>query len=106
MDASVVVKNNKRVTSIKLGRIIFLVKRFAIYDGKAGEDAEVRGICQALVRSSEEALMYLQRGRKMRRTEKTSMNAESSLSHSLFTLMIKQTNRKFPPDTGDTAEIP
>jgi len=68
--------------------------RLHIRDGKVGEDAEVIGACQAKVQSSDEALQYLQRGMKMRRTDHTAMNAESSRSHAIFTLVIQQTQRK------------
>jgi len=68
-------------------------KRLAIRDGKPGEDAEVIGAIQAKVESAEEALDYLQRGMERRRTEKTAMNAVSSRSHAIFTLLIQQTQR-------------
>jgi len=67
--------------------------RLVIRDGKAGDDAEVIGICQAKVNSAEEALLYLQRGMDMRCTESTAMNAASSRSHAIFTLVIQQTRR-------------
>jgi len=80
-------------------------RQLVIHDGKAGEDAEVIGACQAKVQSSEEALKYLQRGMKMRRTEQTAMNAESSRSHAIFTLVIQQTQRKSSTEAGDVIKM-
>ena len=70
------------------------VGRLVLRDGKDGEDAEVIGAGQAKVQSSEMALEYLQRGMKMRHIAPTAMNAESSRSHVIFTLLIQQTYRK------------
>jgi len=67
-----------------------------IRDGNVGEDAEVLGLCQSEVSSVEEALKYLQCGLKKRRTESTAMNEVSSRSHAIYTLIIKQTERKAP----------
>jgi len=78
-----------------------------LLDGKKGEDAEVVGICQAKVKSAEEALLYLKYGMKRRCTEKTAMNAASSRSHAIFTLVIEQTQRKVKAIGmgGDVVEI-
>lgn len=78
--------------------------RLAIRDGKVGEDATVLGACQAKVKSSEEALKYLRRGMKMRHTGQTAMNAESSRSHAIFTVMIQQTQRKVLSTAGDSID--
>lgn len=78
-------------------------KSLRVRDGKVGEDAEVVGACEAKVQSSDKALEYLQRGMKMRRTDHTAMNAESSRSHVIFTLVIQQTHRN-TDSQGSTVE--
>jgi len=77
-------------------------KKLKIRDGKDGEDAEVIGICQAKVKSAEEALRYLSRGMKMRHTAFTAMNAQSSRSHAIFTVLIQQTQRETISTGSDT----
>jgi len=79
-------------------------ERLVIRDGKDGEDANVPGACQAKVQSSEEALKYLRQGMKMRHTGQTAMNAKSSRSHAIFTVMIQQTQRKVPSTDDDSIE--
>jgi len=74
-------KRNTRTTT---------TQHLTIRDGKAGEDAEVVGICQAKVKSATEALNYMYRGMKMRRTAFTKMNAQSSRSHAIFTVIVQQ----------------
>jgi len=75
-------------------------RRISIRDGKPGEDAEVMGISQIEVKSAEEALLYLNTGMKIRRTDKTAMNAVSSRSHVIFTVLIQQTQRKASEKVG------
>jgi len=90
-------KTYRRPTVKKAGRLV-------IRDGKDGEDANVPGACQAKVQSSEEALKYFRQGMKMRHTEQTAMNAKSSRSHAIFTVMIQQTQRKVPSTDDDSIE--
>jgi len=71
-------------------------------DGNKWEDSEVVGACQAEIKSAEEALTYLRDGMKrlctegikMRQTNKTTMNASRSRSHTIFTLLIQQKRLK------------
>jgi hypothetical protein len=64
-----------------------------IRDGKKGEDAEVLGALQLKVTNAEEALEHLLIGLTKRVVGKTAMNAHSSRSHAIFTVVIQQTRR-------------
>jgi len=65
-----------------------------IRDGKAGKDAEVIGASQIKVTNASVALDHLTNGLKKRVVGKTAMNAHSSRSHAIFTVVIQQTTRK------------
>jgi len=101
------VMKNVTCQRLKVGKDTEIKKarRLTIRDGKVGEDAEVIGACQAKVQSSEEALKYLRRGMKMRRTEQTAKNIVSSRSHAIFTFIIQQTQRKVSTEAGNTIEM-
>jgi len=65
-----------------------------VRDGKNGEDAEVLGAQQSKVDSANEAMELLKRGLTKRVVGKTAMNANSSRSHAIFTVVVQQTRRK------------
>ena len=50
----------------------------------------VSGVTEIEVKSTEEAFAVLQRGQKRRRVAMTTMNTESSRSHSVFTIRLVQ----------------
>jgi len=87
-----VVKSGKHTDKKKI--------RLMISDGKADEEAEVLGVCQAHVRSVEEALYYVQRGMENRYMERNS-KAASSRSHTIFTVSILQTRRNVTGPVND-----
>lgn len=64
-----------------------------IRDGIKGEDAEVLGALQLKVKNAEEALQHLLTGLSKRVVGKTAMNAHSSRSHAIFTVVVQQTRR-------------
>jgi hypothetical protein len=65
-----------------------------IRDGRTGEDAEVLGIRKEKVTNANEALTLLTNGLSKRVVGKTAMNAHSSRSHAIFTVVVQQTRRK------------
>ncbi len=65
----------------------------SIRDGRNGEDAEVLGALQLKVNNAEEALEHLLTGLTKRVVGKTAMNAHSSRSHAIFTVVVQQTRR-------------
>lgn len=50
----------------------------------------VHGVTEIEVKSSEEAFEIFQRGQRRRRVAHTALNAESSRSHSVFTIRLVQ----------------
>mmetsp|Transcript_3665 Transcript_3665/g.10080 ORF Transcript_3665/g.10080 Transcript_3665/m.10080 type:complete len:1557 (-) Transcript_3665:124-4794(-) len=64
--------------------------KVAIRDGGPTDEPEVLGANQPQVHSAAEALQMLQTGRLRRVTAATAMNATSSRSHALFTIMVEQ----------------
>lgn len=50
----------------------------------------VHGVTEIEVKSSEEACKIFQRGQRRRRVAHTALNAESSRSHSVFTIRLVQ----------------
>lgn len=50
----------------------------------------VHGVTEIEVKSSEEAFEVFQRGQRRRRVAHTALNAESSRSHSVFTIRLVQ----------------
>ncbi len=75
-----------------------------VRDGKDGEDAEVLGAHQAKVESANEALKFLMKGLTKRVVGKTAMNANSSRSHAIFTVVVQQTKRK-QSEVGQKKEV-
>uniref|UniRef100_A0A7S3VBP7 Kinesin motor domain-containing protein n=1 Tax=Chaetoceros debilis TaxID=122233 RepID=A0A7S3VBP7_9STRA len=75
-------------------------KKITIRDGKIGEDAEVLGVSRAKVQTANEALRHLQKGLTKRVVGRTAMNATSSRSHAIFTIVIQQTRRSAGPGNG------
>ena len=71
-------------------------------DGKAGGDTEVLGVEKQVVHSPQEALDKLHAGMTQRVVGRTAMNANSSRSHAIFTIIVQQTIRqpgvKRPPE--------
>ena len=68
-------------------------KVIRIRDGKEGEGAEMIGAENIEVHSVQDALDHLQRGMKKRVVGRTAMNAHSSRSHAIFSVVIHQTTR-------------
>lgn len=65
--------------------------KLSIRDGKPGIEPEVLGIKKVEVSSAAEALLCLTRGSLRRVTRATAMNAESSRSHAMMSVVIEQT---------------
>jgi len=65
-----------------------------------GEGAEVLGALEIKVESAEEALDHVKKGLTKRVVGKTAMNAHSSRSHAIFSVVVHQTMRK---QMGDAA---
>jgi len=65
-------------------------QKLSIRDGRAGVEPEVIGIKEIDVDSAKEALVCLTRGSLRRVTRATSMNAESSRSHAIMSVIIEQ----------------
>eukprot|EP00804_Cyclotella_cryptica_P023197 CCRYP_000397-RA/>CCRYP_000397-RA protein AED:0.07 eAED:0.07 QI:161/1/1/1/0.66/0.5/4/1180/1012 len=63
-------------------------------------DAEAIGATEVPVASAQEAMVCLTRGMLRRVTGATAMNAESSRSHAIMSVMIKQVTRSFSEGEG------
>lgn len=63
-------------------------------------DAEALGAVEIPVSSAQEAMVCLTRGMLRRVTGATSMNAESSRSHAIMSVIIEQTSRSFVEGEG------
>ncbi len=75
--------------------------KLSIRDGHKGKEPEVIGIKSVEVQSAEDALLCLTRGTLRRVTRATSMNAESSRSHAIMSVIIEQkTTRKVANPAG------
>jgi hypothetical protein len=82
--------------------------KLSIRDGTKGKEPEVIGIKSVDVHSAEDALLCLTRGTLRRVTRATSMNAESSRSHAIMSVIIHQkTTRKVANPAGgkDVEEV-
>jgi len=77
--------------------------KITIRDGRAGEGAELLGTVKADVKSVEEALSHLRIGLSKRIVRKTAMNAHSSRSHAIFSVVIHQTMRRHIGSIGAKA---
>ena len=66
-------------------------KKLTIRDGGQSSEPEVIGASEVKVSSAVEALLCLTRGMMKRVTASTAMNAESSRSHAIMTMVIEQT---------------
>lgn len=64
--------------------------KLSIRDGKRNVEPEILGIKSVDVADAEEALLCLTRGTLRRVTRATSMNAESSRSHAIMTVLVEQ----------------
>lgn len=64
--------------------------KLSIRDGSAEQEPEVIGIKSVDVENAEEALLCLTRGTLRRVTRATAMNAESSRSHAIMTVLVEQ----------------
>nr|XP_023024328.1 kinesin-like protein KIF21A [Leptinotarsa decemlineata] len=62
---------------------------------------QVKGVTSRTVMSAEEALQYLRLGALSRTTASTQMNTQSSRSHAIFTLHIKQ--RRYVPSEDESS---
>lgn len=75
--------------------------KLSIRDGTKGREPEVIGIKTQEVENAEDALMCLTRGTLRRVTRATAMNAESSRSHAIMSVIIEQkTTRKVANPAG------
>lgn len=77
--------------------------KITIRDGKAGEGAALLGTATPDVKSVEDALGHLRNGLSKRIVGKTAMNATSSRSHAIFTVVIHQTVRRHIGSVGTNA---
>lgn len=75
-----------------------------IRDGKAGEGAELIGAETIEVKSVQEALDHLKAGLSKRVVGRTAMNAHSSRSHAIFSVIINQTMRRPMKGIGGDGE--
>lgn len=66
-------------------------QKLSIRDGRPGVEPEVIGIKEIPVESAQDALLCLTRGSLRRVTRATAMNAESSRSHAIMSVIIEQT---------------
>ncbi len=71
---------------------------------KAG-DAEVIGATEVSVTNAQEAMVCLTRGMLRRVTGATAMNAESSRSHAIMSVIIKQVTRSSSAIDGDAVTV-
>lgn len=79
--------------------------KLRIQDGTATKEPEVIGIKTVGVDSAEDALLCLTRGTLRRVTRATAMNAESSRSHAMMTVLVSQkTTRKVQAEDGKMIE--
>jgi hypothetical protein len=62
----------------------------------------VEGLSEHAVTSAEDVIRYLEDGSRARATAETKMNSQSSRSHAVFTLVLKQT--RFLYDGGSATE--
>jgi len=79
--------------------------KLSIRDGRAGVEPEVVGIKSVDVGTAEEALLCLTRGTLRRVTRATQMNAESSRSHAIMSVIIQQTLTTLGEDGKTAKEI-
>ncbi len=80
-------------------------QKLSIRDGRAGVEPEVIGIKEIEVESASDALLCLTRGSLRRVTRATAMNAESSRSHAIMSVIIEQTVTNFIPNPKSTKPI-
>uniref|UniRef100_A0A7S4R8S0 Kinesin motor domain-containing protein n=1 Tax=Ditylum brightwellii TaxID=49249 RepID=A0A7S4R8S0_9STRA len=76
--------------------------KLAIRDAK--HDAEVVGATEVCVTSPQDAMLCLTRGMLRRVTGATAMNAESSRSHAILTVIVEQKTKSATAETTDGAE--
>jgi len=79
--------------------------KLSIRDGRTGVEPEVVNIKEVTVSTSEEALLCLTRGTLRRVTRATAMNAESSRSHAIMSVIIQQTLTTLSEDGKTAKEI-
>lgn len=87
----------------KLISISFQERSYKIHEDPYG-GIQVKGVTLKTVTSTQEALQCLRVGALSRTTASTQMNTQSSRSHAIFTLHIKQ-QRLVPSEEGDTNEF-
>jgi kinesin family protein 4/21/27 len=76
--------------------------KLSIRDGRNGSEPEIINITEVQVENAEQALLCLTRGSLRRVTRATQMNAESSRSHAIMTVLIQQ---KLVTKMGETEEV-
>jgi len=74
--------------------------KLSIRDGTAKREPQVVNIKSVVVESAEEALLCLTRGTLRRVTRATAMNAESSRSHAIMTVLVDQKTTHITPNPG------
>lgn len=79
-------------------------QKLAIRD--SGHDAEVIGATETKVSSAQDALLCLTRGMLRRVTGATAMNAESSRSHAIMSVILEQKITKTACDSAGTSDSP
>jgi len=89
--------DGKKLPSSSLKRINKLVhskqvssRKITIRDGQGGQDPEVLGASEIVVKSAHDALSLLNDGTKRRVVGATAMNSESSRSHAIFSILVQQ----------------
>ena len=80
-------------------------QKLSIRDGRNGVEPEVIGLKFVPVESAQEALVCLTRGSLRRVTRATSMNAESSRSHAIMSVIIEQNVTRFIENPKSTKPI-
>jgi kinesin family protein 4/21/27 len=78
-------------------------ERLTIRDIGLDDEPEVLGAAKHKVESAEEALLCLTRGMMRRVTGATAMNASSSRSHAILSVLVEQTTTLEEPSCGEQA---
>ena len=65
-------------------------RKITIRDGQNGQDPEILGASEIVVKSAHDALSLLNDGTKRRVVGATAMNSESSRSHAVFSILVQQ----------------
>jgi kinesin family protein 4/21/27 len=80
-------------------------ERLTIRDVGLDDEPEVLGATKHKVESAEDALLCLSRGMMRRVTGATAMNASSSRSHAILSVLVEQTTTLEEPQCGNGGQI-